>query len=156
IFDDPRIGKEARKLFDDANALLREIVAKKLLTANAVYGFYPANADGDDIVIYTDETRTAERARFPMLRQQWEREGQTSFRSLADYVAPKSSGILDYLGAFAVTAGVGAEELVKRFKAAHDDYNAILVEALADRLAEAFAELLHERARQDWGYGKGE
>jgi 5-methyltetrahydrofolate--homocysteine methyltransferase len=156
ILDDPRAGKEARKLFDDANALLREVVAKKLLTANGVYGFFPANSDGDDIVVYTDEGRTAERARFPMLRQQWEREGQTSFRSLADYVAPVSSGIPDYLGAFAVTAGAGADEVVKRFKADHDDYNAILVEALADRLAEAFAELLHERARQDWGYGKGE
>src|SRR5262249_21194132 len=146
IFDDPRVGKEARKLFDDAHALLREIAAKKLLTANGVYGFFPANSEGDDIIVYTDETRTAERARFPMLRQQWEREGQTSFRSLADYVAPVSSGIADYLGAFALTAGIGAEEVVKRFKTEHDDYNAIMLEALADRLAEAFAELLHERA----------
>ncbi len=156
ILDDARVGKEARDLFEKANALLREIVAKKLLTANAVYGFFPANSDGDDIVVYTDESRTAERARFPMLRQQWEREGQTSFRSLADYVAPVSSGIPDYLGAFAVTAGVGADELVKHFEADHDDYNAIMVKALADRLAEAFAELLHERARRDWGYGKAE
>jgi 5-methyltetrahydrofolate--homocysteine methyltransferase len=156
IFDDPRVGKEARKLFDDANALLCEIAAKKLLTANGVYGFFPANSDGDDIIVYADEGRTSERARFCMLRQQWEREGQTSFRSLADYVAPVSSRIPDYLGAFAVTAGVGTEELVKRFEADHDDYNAIMVKALADRLAEAFAELLHERARQDWGYGKGE
>jgi 5-methyltetrahydrofolate--homocysteine methyltransferase len=91
-----------------------------------------------------------------MLRQQWQREGQKDFRSLADYVAPAGSGIADYLGAFAVTAGVGTEELVKRFKAEHDDYNAIMAEALADRLAEAFAELLHERARRDWGYGKDE
>jgi 5-methyltetrahydrofolate--homocysteine methyltransferase len=156
ILDDPHAGKEARDLFEKANAMLQEIAAKKLLTANGVYGFFPANSDGDDIVVYTDESRTAERARFPMLRQQWEREGQTSFRSLADYVAPVSSGIADYLGAFAVTAGVGAEEMVRRFKADHDDYNAIMVEALADRLAEAFAELLHERARHNWGYGKGE
>jgi 5-methyltetrahydrofolate--homocysteine methyltransferase len=156
ILEDSRVGKEARKLLDDANALLREVVAKKQLTANAVYGFFPANSDGDDLVVYTDEGRTAERARFPMLRQQWEREGQTSFRSLADYVAPVSSGLADYLGGFAVTAGVGADELVKQFKADHDDYNAIMVEALADRLAEALAELLHERARLDWGYGKGE
>ena len=91
-----------------------------------------------------------------MLRQQWEREGQTSFRSLADYVAPVDSGIADYLGAFAVTAGFGADELVQQFKTDHDDYNAIMVEALADRLAEAFAELLHERARRDWGYGRDE
>src|SRR5438552_10518804 len=91
-----------------------------------------------------------------MLRQQWEREGQTSFRSLADYVAPVESGVKDYLGAFAVTAGVGAEELAARFKAEHDDYNEILAKALADRLAEAFAELLHERARRDWGHGREE
>jgi 5-methyltetrahydrofolate--homocysteine methyltransferase len=91
-----------------------------------------------------------------MLRQQWEREGQTSFRSLADYVAPVSTGIADYIGVFAVTAGGGAEEMVRRFKAEHDDYNAIMAEALADRLAEAFAELLHERGRRDWGYGKKE
>jgi 5-methyltetrahydrofolate--homocysteine methyltransferase len=156
ILDDPRVGKEARDLFEKANALLGEIVAKKQLTANAVYGFFPASSDGDDIVVYTDEGRTAERARYRMLRQQWEREGQTSFRSLADYVAPRSSGRADYLGAFAVTAGVGVDELVKHFEADHDDYNAIMVKALADRLAEALAEMLHERARQDWSYGKGE
>jgi 5-methyltetrahydrofolate--homocysteine methyltransferase len=91
-----------------------------------------------------------------MLRQQWEREGQTTFRSLADYVAPAGSGVADYLGAFAVTAGVGLEELVRRFKAGHDDYSAIMAEALADRLAEALAEMLHERARRDWGYGAAE
>jgi 5-methyltetrahydrofolate--homocysteine methyltransferase len=91
-----------------------------------------------------------------MLRQQWEREGQTCFRSLADYVAPRSSGVADYLGAFAVTAGVGVDELVRRFEADHDDYNAIMTKALADRLAEALAELLHERARRDWGYGRDE
>jgi 5-methyltetrahydrofolate--homocysteine methyltransferase len=91
-----------------------------------------------------------------MLRQQWEREGQTSFRSLADYIAPAGSGVADYLGAFAVTAGAGADELVRRFDADHDDYNSIMTKALADRLAEAFAELLHERARREWGYGKGE
>jgi 5-methyltetrahydrofolate--homocysteine methyltransferase len=156
ILDDPRAGKEARKLFDDANHLLERIVRERLLTAHAVYGFFPANSDGDDIVVFTDATRTKERLRFPMLRQQWEREGQTSFRSLADYVAPRSAGVADYLGAFAVTAGAGAEELVRQFKAEHDDYNAIMAEALADRLAEAFAELLHERARRDWGYGRDE
>ncbi len=156
ILSDAKVGEQARKLFADANTLLEEVVAKQQLTANGVYGFFPANADGDDIVVYTDETRTLERARFPMLRQQWEREGQTSFRSLADYVAPIASGIPDYLGGFAVTAGVGADELVKRFKAEHDDYNAIMAEALADRLAEAFAEMLHERARRDWGYGQTE
>jgi 5-methyltetrahydrofolate--homocysteine methyltransferase len=136
--------------------LLQRIVSEKLLRANAVYGFYPANSDGDDIVLFTDETRTVERVRFPMLRQQWEREGQTAFRSLADYLAPVESGLADYLGAFAVTAGAGAEELAAKFEAEHDDYNGIMTKALADRLAEAFAELLHARARRDWGYGRDE
>jgi 5-methyltetrahydrofolate--homocysteine methyltransferase len=156
ILKDAKVGAEATKLFNDANKLLQRIGKERLLHAHGVFGYFPANADGDDIVVFTDEGRTQERLRLPMLRQQWEREGQTSFRSLADYLAPVSSGIADYLGAFAVTAGQGAEELVKCFKAEHDDYNAIMAEALADRLAEAFAEMLHERARRAWGYGKEE
>ncbi|MBV8234053.1 MAG: methionine synthase, partial [Planctomycetaceae bacterium] len=156
IFEDPEVGQVARDLFDKANELLDQIIARKQLGARGVYGFFPANSDGDDVVIYTDDSRTAERARLPMLRQQWEREGQTSFRSLADYIAPASSGRADYLGAFAVSAGFGTEELVARFAREHDDYNKIMAEALADRLAEAFAEYLHERARFDWGYGQGE
>lgn len=156
VLSDPSVGAEATKLFNDANRLLRRIVGERLLTANAVYGFFPANAEGDDIIVYADESRTTKRLRFPMLRQQWEREGQTSFRSLADYLAPAGSGIADYLGAFAVTAGVGTDELVRRFEADHDDYNSIMTKALADRLAEAFAELLHERVRREWGYGRGE
>jgi 5-methyltetrahydrofolate--homocysteine methyltransferase len=106
--------------------------------------------------VYTDESRTTERVRFPMLRQQWERVGQASFRSLADYIAPVASGRADYLGAFAVSAGVGLETLVAEFAKDHDDYSKITAEALADRLAEAFAEFLHERARRDWGYGRTE
>jgi 5-methyltetrahydrofolate--homocysteine methyltransferase len=156
IFDDPVVGSEARDLFDRAQALLERIVAEKRLTARGIYGFFPAGADGDDIVIYTDETRTAERARMPMLRQQWEREGQTNFRSLADYVAPRASGRADYVGAFAVSTGFGIEALVAEFARDHDDYSKIMAEALADRLAEAFAECLHERARHDWGYGRQE
>ncbi len=156
IFDDPKVGAEARKLYDEARQMLKRIVDEKLLKAHAVYGFFPANADGDDVILYADEARAAEACRLPMLRQQWEREGQTSFRGLADYVAPAGSGVADYLGAFAVTTGVGLEALVKGFKEQHDDYSAIMVEALADRLAEAFAELLHERARLDWGYGHEE
>jgi 5-methyltetrahydrofolate--homocysteine methyltransferase len=156
ILSDAAVGKEARKLFHDAGKLLERIVQQGALTTHAVYGFFPANAEGDDIVVFTDESRTRERLRLPMLRQQWEREGQTSFRSLADYVAPIASGLPDHLGAFAVTAGIGADQLVKRFEAEHDDYNSIMTKALADRLAEAFAELLHERARRDWGYGRGE
>jgi 5-methyltetrahydrofolate--homocysteine methyltransferase len=156
IFDDPNVGDEARKLFDDAQRLLHRIVAEGLVRANGVYGFFPAGSEGDDVVIFTDESRSAERLRLPMLRQQWEREGQTSFRSLADYVAPIATGRADYLGAFAVTAGLGVDELVARFERDHDDYNAIMAKALADRLAEAFAELLHQRARRDWGYGRDE
>jgi 5-methyltetrahydrofolate--homocysteine methyltransferase len=156
IFEDPVVGGEAKKLFDDARALLDQIVRQRLLSAHGVYGFFPVNSDGDDIVVYTDDARATERARFPMLRQQWEREGQTSFRSLADYIAPVSSGRADHLGAFAVTAGVGSNELVARFEGDHDDYNAIMAKALADRLAEAFAEYLHAQARRDWGYGLGE
>ncbi|NBO92253.1 MAG: methionine synthase [Planctomycetia bacterium] len=149
ILNDKIVGVQARKLLDDANTLLSRLIDEKLLKAHAVYGFFPANRDGDDIIIWTDETRTSERCRFHMLRQQWEREGQESFRCLADFIAPK--GYADYLGAFAVTAGVGADSLEALFKAQHDDYNDIMAKALADRLAEAFAEALHERARSEWG-----
>jgi 5-methyltetrahydrofolate--homocysteine methyltransferase len=153
ILSDPKVGPVARETFEAAQKLLREIIDRKLLQARAVYGFFPAGSDGDDIILYADDSRARERLRLPMLRQQWEREGQTSFRSLADYVAPLSSGVPDYIGAFAVSAGFGAEELVRHFKQQLDDHSAIMAEALADRLAEAFAELLHERARRDWDYG---
>jgi 5-methyltetrahydrofolate--homocysteine methyltransferase len=153
ILSDPKTAAEAKKLFDDANRLLEKLITNKWLKANAAYGFFPANSEGDDILVYEDDARRHEAARFPMLRQQWEREGQTSFRSLADYVAPVESGLHDYLGAFAVTAGLGADELNAMFERDHDDYNGIMAKALADRLAEAFAELLHERVRREWGYG---
>jgi 5-methyltetrahydrofolate--homocysteine methyltransferase len=153
IFDDATVGVEARKLFDDAQKLLNRIIDERLFTARGVYGFWPADSIGDDIVLYTDETRSAEQTRLHMLRQQWERVGQTSFRSLADYIAPKDTGIADHIGAFAVTTGLGVDELVRAFEADHDDYNAIMAKALADRLAEAFAEKLHQQARRDWGFG---
>jgi 5-methyltetrahydrofolate--homocysteine methyltransferase len=156
ILDDPRAGKEARDLFERANALLKRVIKEHTLTARGIYGFFPANADGDDVVIYADESRTAERCRFSMLRQQWEREGQTSFLSLADFIAPVESRVPDHLGAFAVSAGFGTQELAAKFREQHDDYNAIMIEALADRLAEAFAEYLHERTRRDWGFGQTE
>jgi 5-methyltetrahydrofolate--homocysteine methyltransferase len=156
IFKDPVVGKVATELFADAQALLDRIVSEKLFQANGVYGFFPANSEGDDIIIYTDESRTAERARIHAIRQQWEREGQKDFKSLADYIAPVSSGRIDYLGAFAVTTGIGADELAKDFETAGDDPSAIMAKALADRLAEAFAEMLHQQARRDWGYGRGE
>ncbi len=156
ILSDPQVGPEAQRLYDDARKLLEEIVAGKLLQARGVYGFWPAAAVGDDIVLFTDDTRSGELARFHTLRQQWQRVGQSNFLALADFVAPLDSGRHDYLGAFAVTTGLGADKLVARFERDHDDYNAILVKALADRLAEAFAEYLHEQARRDWGYGGDE
>jgi len=156
ILTDPVVGTEATRLFGDAKALLDRIVTRGELTAHAVYGFFPANSEGDEIIVYEDEGRSRERLRFHALRQQWERQGQKDFRSLADYLAPVASGKADYLGAFAVTTGIGTDELVKHFEADHDDYNSIMAKALADRLAEAFAELLHERARGDWGFGRAE
>ncbi len=156
IFDDPAVGTEARKLFDDARRLLDEMVANRLLRASGAYGFWPAASQGDDIVVYADESRQRELATFHTLRQQWQRKGTEVYYALADFIAPASSGRRDYLGAFAVTAGHGADELAKKFEADHDDYNAIMSKALADRLAEAFAERLHEIARRDWGYGRDE
>jgi 5-methyltetrahydrofolate--homocysteine methyltransferase len=157
IFDDPQVGEEARKLFADAQRLLDEIVMQKLLRARGVYGFWPTHAIGDDIAVYGESSKSKrELARFHTLRQQWDRKGQTAFYALADFVAPVESGRQDYLGAFAVTAGHGLEELVRKFDADHDDYHSILAKALADRLAEAFAELLHKQAREDWGYGRAE
>ncbi len=156
IFNDPVYGKEAKDLFDRAQTMLQRILREKRIHAKGVYGFFPANSEGDDVILFTDETRRTECCRFPMLRQQWQREGQTTFRSLADYIAPVESGIPDYLGAFAVSAGFGAQEWALEFKREHDDYGAIMIESLADRFAEAFAEYLHEQARRDWGFGKEE
>jgi 5-methyltetrahydrofolate--homocysteine methyltransferase len=156
IFDHPEYGKAARELYDNARALLDRIIGEKQLTARGVYGFWPAASDGDDIALFADEGRADELVRFNMLRQQEPIADGRPNRSLADFVAPKSSGRKDHLGAFAVTAGLGADDLVRRFEADHDDYSAILVKALADRLAEAFAEYLHARARRDWGYGAEE
>jgi 5-methyltetrahydrofolate--homocysteine methyltransferase len=150
VLDDPTYGQAARELFDNAQALLRRIVDEKRLTARGVYGFWPAASDGDDIVLFTDAGRGTEAVRFPMLRQQSVRGGGEPHASLADFVAPLDSGVPDHVGAFAVTAGIGADDLVARFEQERDDYSAILVKALADRLAEAFAEWLHERARRDW------
>ncbi len=152
ILDHERYGTEARKLFADAQAMLQSIIDDGSITANAVYGFWPANADGDDIVLFTDETRGEEITRLHTLRQQWERKGQGDLRALADYVAPCDSGRQDYVGAFAVTTGIGVEELAAAYEAKQDDYNSIMVKALADRLAEALAEMLHQRVRAEWGF----
>ncbi len=150
----PKYGAEARKLFHDAQALLDRIVSEKLLTARGVYGFFPANSTGDDVELYADARSPRALATFHFLRQQMEKpDGQPNL-CLADFIAPAAGP--DYLGAFAVTAGLGVDELARQFKAGHDDYNAIMAEALADRLAEAFAEYLHQRVRAEWGYGKTE
>ena len=158
IFDQPEVGPEARKLFDDAQALLKRIVDEKLLEARAVIGFYPANVEEDDtIIVYKDDQRKEERARFHTLRQQSQKAESMDNLSFGDFIAPKETGIADYIGGFAVTAGVGLDELVAKFEADHDDYNSIMAKALADRLAEAFAELMHKKVRMDyWGYAPDE
>jgi 5-methyltetrahydrofolate--homocysteine methyltransferase len=154
ILDHPKHGTQARELFADGQRLLDRIVSERLLQARAVYGFFPANSVGDDVQLYTDATRTHVLATFHFLRQQVAKEDGSPQWCLADFVAPKRAA--DHLGAFAVTTGHGLKELVEAFKASHDDYQAILAEALADRLAEAFAEYLHRRVRAEWGYGRGE
>jgi 5-methyltetrahydrofolate--homocysteine methyltransferase len=154
ILQHERHGEEARKLFADAQALLLKITEEKLLELRGVYGLFPANSIGDDIELYTDESRTKVLATFHFLRQQMEKPDRSAHMCLADFVAPKTGGAKpDHLGAFAVTSGHGLDPLVKAFKADHDDYNAIMAEALADRLAEAFAEFLHRRVRGEWGFG---
>jgi 5-methyltetrahydrofolate--homocysteine methyltransferase len=157
ILNDPVTGPAARGLFQDAGVLLDRIVKNRLLRAQGVFGFFPANSVGDDIELYTDEERTQCKAVIHTIRQQMVKPPGRPNLALADYVAPRDSGRPDYLGAFAVTAGVGIEAVVERFEADHDDYNAILTKALADRLAEAFAELLHRRVRTEfWGYARDE
>jgi 5-methyltetrahydrofolate--homocysteine methyltransferase len=154
---------EAKKLFEEAQELLHDIVSRKLLTARAVYGFFPANAVGDDVELYSDDTRKQVLATFHFLRQQMDKPQGQFNHCLADFVAPKTPPVStirqplsDYLGAFAVSAGFGAAELCEKFERDHDDYNSIMTKALADRLAEAIAEYLHQRARKEWGYGQGE
>ncbi len=156
ILEHEKYGEEARKLFADAQQLLAKIIDENLLTPRGVYGFFPANSVGDDVELYTDETRTDVLSTLHFLRQQIAKKDGEPDQSLSDFIAPKSTGLPDHIGAFAVTSGHGLGKLVEAFKADHDDYNAIMAEALADRLAEAFAEYLHKRARDEWGYGKSE
>jgi 5-methyltetrahydrofolate--homocysteine methyltransferase len=156
ILDDEKQGEQARQLFTDANALLDTIIEKKLLTARGVYGLFPASAMCDDVELYADSARSKVLDRFHFLRQQANKEGSEPCRSLADFIAPKATGLQDHIGAFAVTTGIGLKVLTDRYRAENDDYNAIMAEALADRLAEAFAECLHKRVRDEWGYGRGE
>lgn len=157
IFDDEFVGNEARKLYDEARVLLDEIIKNKSLKAKGVIGFWPANAVGDDIELYTDETRTLIYKTIHTLRQQGEKVAGEPYYALSDFIAPKDSGIPDYFGGFAVTSGIGCDELVAEFEKNYDDYNSIMVKALADRLAEAFAERMHEKVRKEyWAYSKEE
>jgi 5-methyltetrahydrofolate--homocysteine methyltransferase len=155
LLQDPK----SRELFDDGQKLLDEIIRHGLLTARGVYGFFPANSCGDDVEVYEDESRTRVRAKFRFLRQQMEKTDGSPNWCLADFVAPKAGpgmGAADYLGAFAVSTGFGLDELCRRFEQDHDDYSSIMAKALGDRLAEAFAEYLHKRARDEWGFGRNE
>jgi len=156
ILEHEKYGEQARQIYAEGNALLDKIIAEKLLTARGVYGLFPANAVGDDVVLYADAGRSQELTRFHFLRQQQAKEKGTPNRSLSDFVAPQDTGLGDHLGAFAVTTGIGLKELCDKFRAQHDDYNAIMAEAIADRLAEAFAEYLHKRVRDEWGFGRDE
>ena len=157
ILNSPSHGEAARKLYDDAQSMLDTVIAEQWLTARGVYGLWPANSDGDDVVVWADDSRTQQRAVLHQLRQQGKHRDGIPNRSLADYVAPTSTGLADHVGGFAVTAGIGLPERVQAFKDDLDDYNAILLESLADRLAEAFAERLHQRVRTEfWGHAADE
>ncbi|QNF32990.1 methionine synthase [Adhaeribacter swui] len=158
ILSDEVVGAEAVRLFEDAQVLLKKVVKEKLLQANAVVGIYPANTvNDDDIEIYTDESRQLSQVTFRTLRQQSKKGPGVPNLALADFIAPQESGLNDYIGGFAVTAGIGIEKLIAQYEADHDDYNSIMIKALADRLAEAFAELMHEKVRKElWGYASHE
>ncbi|HDR68074.1 MAG TPA: methionine synthase [Bacteroidaceae bacterium] len=157
ILDDPKIGGEARKLYNDARQMLDRIIEEKWLTANGIVGIFPANSSGDDIIVYRDESGKSECARFKNLRNQTEKENNQPNLCLSDFIAPVESGKTDYLGAFAVTAGTGIEKKLKEFEQVQDDYSSIMLKALADRLAEAFTELMHNKVRREiWGYSADE
>jgi 5-methyltetrahydrofolate--homocysteine methyltransferase len=157
LLDDPEKGEHARQLFADAQAMLDQIIKEKWFTAKAIVGLFPANSVGDDIEVYTDESRDTVRCTFHQLRQQQVKADGKPNRCLSDFIAPKDSGVADYLGLFAVTTGLGVDEKVAPFEKAHDDYNAIMVKALADRLAEALAERMHQQVRKEiWGYAAKE
>jgi 5-methyltetrahydrofolate--homocysteine methyltransferase len=156
ILDHKEQGAQARQIFQEGNALLDVMIEKKLIAASGVYGLFPANGAGDDVELYADDKRQKVVERFHFLRQQANREGSEPCRSLADFIAPRETGLPDHIGAFAVTSGIGLKELCDSYRAKHDDYNAIMAEALADRLAEAFAECLHKCVRNEWEYGRAE
>jgi len=157
ILEDDVVGESARSLYNDAQSMMQRLIGEKWLAANGILRFFPANSAGDDVEIYTDDTREQVLATIPFLRQQMVRDRDRANHCLADFIAPKDSGVSDYLGTFAVTAGIGIENKLQEFSKSSDDYNDILLKSLADRLAEAFAERLHERVRTEfWGYASGE
>jgi len=159
ILTDNKVGAEAKKLFDDAQELLKRIVAEKWVTASGVVGFWPANSVGDDIEVYRDDTRTSQLTMLHTLRQQIARDPSRNraHTALADFIAPKETGLADYIGGFAVTSGIGEEQAIERHIKKTDDYNRIMTKALCDRLAEAFAEAMHQKVRKElWGYAKNE
>ena len=157
ILDDSVVGEAARGVYDDARKLLHRVIEDRWLEARAVVGFWPANSVGDDIQLYTDESREQVLTTVHTLRQQTNAERERENFALADFVAPRESGKADYLGGFAVTTGIGIEEHIAEFEADHDDYHAIMLKSLADRLAEALAERMHERVRRElWGYAPDE
>jgi 5-methyltetrahydrofolate--homocysteine methyltransferase len=157
VLTDPVVGEAASNLYADARRVLKQLIAERWIRASAVLGLYPANSDGDDVEIYADETRTRVVQRLHTLRQQKPKPTGQPHYALADFVAPKGSGVRDWVGGFAVTAGLGLDEKAREFEARHDDYGAIMLKALADRLAEALAERMHERVRREfWGYAPEE
>src|SRR6185295_11645956 len=157
ILDDAKYGAAARSLYEDAQDMLRRIASERWFKARAVFGFWPANSDGDDIQVFADEARSKPAAVLHTLRQQLTRREGRANVALADFVAPRASALADHIGAFVVTAGIGEDAIAERFKHANDDYSSIMVKALADRLAEAFAERLHQRVRKEfWGYAPDE
>ncbi|NUN93614.1 MAG: methionine synthase, partial [Verrucomicrobiae bacterium] len=156
LLEDPKVGERARELYGDARQLLDRIAREKRLTARGVYGFFPAAAAGDDLEVFADDARQSPLAMIHTLREQAAKPEGQFCRALADYVAPRASGVPDWIGFFAVTAGHGMEELTALFRGEHDDYRAIMAQALGDRLAEAFAEWIHRQARRDWGFGAAE
>jgi 5-methyltetrahydrofolate--homocysteine methyltransferase len=157
ILEDDKYGEAARNLYEDARAMLKQLIEEKWLTANGVVGFWPTNSVGDDIELYTDDMRSKRLAVLHTLRQQMARDSSRANLALADFVAPKETGVADYVGGFTVTAGIGEEDVALRFERANDDYSKIMIKALADRLAEAFAEALHEKVRRElWAYAPDE
>jgi 5-methyltetrahydrofolate--homocysteine methyltransferase len=157
ILQDPVVGEAARNVFAEGQAMLKKVISGKWITANAVFGLYPAASAGDDIEIYPDESRSRAAMTWHCLRQQSQKPDDRANLCLADFLAPRESGVPDYAGVFAVTTGIGVDARVEAFEKAHDDYSALMLKALADRLAEAFTELLHERVRKEyWGYAAGE